>query len=645
MASSLPPDAGDPDVSAGPMAQPPGPDATSTPAPTTGAFDIRFSGGRQARAIHATPRRTAANLLGALGLAVPRPVILVIGAADSLDPAVAGELTALIQFGALRAAAAANAIVVDGGTNAGVMAAVGEASQASDVDVELLGVAPSGAVTWPGDERQTRGSTELEPNHTWFILANTDEWGGETALLFDALDALRHWQPAVAIVAGGGPVTIAEARLAASEGIPLIVIQGTGGVADDLAAVLADARRRTPDELKAVLAATDVASLPLTADPVDLERLVSRKLGVDATLVDAWQRQKKVSAAANRQQWEYRIGQSWLILLGLFLTFVVISKAALDAVGLATLYPGIEQALTFVIIILPITTTVLTSASGKFRPGNRWVLLRGTSEGVKREIFRYRTRTGIYAPDQTRRVSASVKLSEAIGSAMGALMRTEANALDLGASRWSLPWGRSLRFWRARPNPETTPPDPDPTPYLPLTPSDYVTARIDPQIGWYTRKVAELDRQGRWLRWLTWIFAGIGTLLAAVGFQIWVAVTTAIVGVYATLIEAFQIETSEALYNQAATDLAAIRTWWNALSPMDQRRQQYATRLVDQAEQIMRAEHVGWVQEMQDAMTQLRLEQATGQQARGSAGSGGGGGGSSGPDGSGDGTREDDDGT
>ncbi len=105
-------------------------------------------------------------------------------------------------------------------------------------------------------------------------------------------------------------------------------------------------------------------------------------------------------------------------------------------------------------------------------------------------------------------------------------------------------------------------------------------------------------------------FGGAGTLLAAIGLEIWVAVTTSVVGIYSTILEAWQLETSVTLYNQASTDLSAIRTWWYALPPAEQDRQENIDRLVETSERIMTAEHVGWVTEMQDAMTHLRLEQA-----------------------------------
>jgi hypothetical protein len=102
---------------------------------------------------------------------------------------------------------------------------------------------------------------------------------------------------------------------------------------------------------------------------------------------------------------------------------------------------------------------------------------------------------------------------------------------------------------------------------------------------------------------------GVGTFLAAIGLELWIAVTTALAGAFATYLEAMQLENSVMLYNQAATDLAAIKAWWLALPPDEQLRQDTIDRLVTRAERIMQAELTGWVQQMQDAMTQLRLEQ------------------------------------
>jgi hypothetical protein len=249
---------------------------------------------------------------------------------------------------------------------------------------------------------------------------------------------------------------------------------------------------------------------------------------------------------------------------------------------------------------------MLSAAASRLRPGSRWILLRGTSETIKREIFRYRARTGIYSHANTREKSRQVKLAQAVGSAMGSLMRTDVNLLgfdpDLVARK--KPKGPSSK---KTPDAPVEPPD---NRMSRLTPAGYIRHRVDKQIAWYLDRAARLEREARWLRWLALIFGGAGTILAATGLQIWVAVTTTLIGVYTTVIEALQLETTVTLYNQAATDLGSIRAWWFALLPSEQDRQENIDRLVEGSERIMRAEHVGWVQEMQDAMTQLRLEQA-----------------------------------
>jgi hypothetical protein len=290
------------------------------------------------------------------------------------------------------------------------------------------------------------------------------------------------------------------------------------------------------------------------------------------------------------------------------LTTLVVVKVVLDGAGVLERYPTLDGWLHVVIVLVPITIATLAAAASRMRPGSRWVLLRGTSEGIKSEIFRYRARAGKYSRSQTRQKSREVKLAQAVGSAMGGIMRTDVNLLALDQASDA----KKKEKQKAAAD-DATAPAPDPAAdkkVTPLSPEGYVKYRIDDQIRWYRKRVRELERQAWRLRWLALGFGAMGTFLAAIGLEIWVAVTTALVGAYTTYLESWQLETAVTLYNQAATDLSSIRAWWVALSPADQSRQETTDRLVDQAERIMRAEHVGWVQEMQDAMTQLRLEQA-----------------------------------
>ena len=400
-------------------------------------------------------------------------------------------------------------------------------------------------------------------------------------------------QPIVAILAGGGDGALDEVRSAVRRRIPIVVIEGTGGKADEIVAAARSATKSDPDDpLAGILGAADLTILGLDSEPTDFEGILTRFLGPDETVREAWRLQKLVSRAAGRQQTGFRWSQNLILLLGLVITTLVVIQSVMDDYAfLATLPPEVKTGLTYLIILLPITGTALAAATGRFRPGNRWILLRGGSEAIKREIYRYRARAGIYSPAETRSMSREVKLSEAIGSTLGGLMRSDVSqlAFDVPSDQLSVPDDA----------------------LMPLSAKGYIDGRVSNQIKYYTETAGKLERQARQFRALAIAFGAVGTFLAAVTLQIWVAVTTSLVGIFTTVVESRQLETSVTFYNQAAADLTSLRSWWRALPEPEREAQPTIDRLVERAERIMRAEHIGWVQEMQDAMTQFRLEQAT----------------------------------
>jgi hypothetical protein len=89
---------------------------------------IDFPNANRAEAVVAAPRRSAETVFAALGLTTPRPVLLVIGGAESLDPPIAAQLERLLDRRALRAMGDLAATLLGGGTASGVMAVLGRAS-------------------------------------------------------------------------------------------------------------------------------------------------------------------------------------------------------------------------------------------------------------------------------------------------------------------------------------------------------------------------------------------------------------------------------------------------------------------------------------------------------------------------------------
>ena len=98
------------------------------------SVEIEFPNGA-ARAVFAGPRLSAERLLQALDLTDPRPVLLVIGGAESMDPALEPRLERLLERGALEAADDTGATLLDGGTASGIMATLGRAAAAGDASI------------------------------------------------------------------------------------------------------------------------------------------------------------------------------------------------------------------------------------------------------------------------------------------------------------------------------------------------------------------------------------------------------------------------------------------------------------------------------------------------------------------------------
>ena len=102
---------------------------------------------------------------------------------------------------------------------------------------------------------------------------------------------------------------------------------------------------------------------------------------------------------------------------------------------------------------------------------------------------------------------------------------------------------------------------------------------------------------------------GIGTLLAAINFEIWVALSTSITAAFGTYLQYQRIEDKLMKYNQAAIGLVNVRSWWVALPPAQQAQQKNIDALVCNTEGILRSEFSSWVQEMQEAMSELKKQQ------------------------------------
>ena len=134
-------------------------------------------------------------------------------------------------------AATCNALTIDGGTQMGVMELMGAGIAAQQQRSPLLGVAPANLVSYPGQLNNTEHEERmpLDPNHSHFVLVETGEWGGETATMYELARIVSQGCPSVAIVANGGVIAIQEVLYNVRQKRPIVVLQGSGRAADDIA--------------------------------------------------------------------------------------------------------------------------------------------------------------------------------------------------------------------------------------------------------------------------------------------------------------------------------------------------------------------------------------------------------------------------
>jgi predicted Rossmann-fold nucleotide-binding protein len=201
---------------------------------------ITFDNGNHAVVVTAPRDTDAQAILKALDLAQPHALIMVFGGAKGLDDSRRGRLAELFSDVIAPAAAELGALVIDGGTQSGVMAMMGEAVARNGRRSQLLGIAPAGKVTYPGgpSEAGIVDGAPLEPNHSHFILVESDKWGGETGTMFELARALNVVVATMLI--NGGPIAGGEALQSVRNGWQLLVVEGSGRFADELSAAVRD---------------------------------------------------------------------------------------------------------------------------------------------------------------------------------------------------------------------------------------------------------------------------------------------------------------------------------------------------------------------------------------------------------------------
>jgi len=570
--------------------------------------EISFPNCNNAYLVETPDCTSAIHTIKALDIPHPKTLFLIIGNADKLDASIKPPLIQLFGRGIARAAINTGALIVDGGTQAGVMELMGQGVADQGRKSILLGVAPAGKVTYPGGPEQ--GSIEngapLDPNHSHFVLVEGREWGIETETMFELVKILSRGIPVVTVLVGGGSISKKEMLLSVRLGCPIIVIEKTGFLANEITRLKKKDDSSIKDPVMAeIIADGDIHLFSLDGSTEELEYMITSQLykHMEPTLKLAWERFALYDANAISQQDSFKKMQKMILYLGVFVTLLVLIQSRIQAPIQLSIWVMkddgllLDTALHYIIIVIPITISILIAAANRFKAGNKWVLLRASAEAIKREIFLCRSGVKIHTDQQTSQLSHEGKLANVLEYITRQLMQTDVNQAALHPYKGKIP-----------PDMDSAAGKDDGLSFL--TPERYITIRLRDQLTYYQDKTNKLERDLKRYQWSIYILGGTGTFLAAVGLEIWIALTISIVGALTIFLEYQQIENTLTNYNQTATDLTNIRMWWTALSEYEKTDQGNISKLVEHTETVLQGELTGWIVRMEDALAKLREQQS-----------------------------------
>ncbi|WP_124681879.1 hypothetical protein [Candidatus Viridilinea mediisalina] len=196
-----------------------------------------------------------------------RPLVILNGSTNGNLQPLYQRVRPLLQEGLAAWAARRGAVVITGGTNAGIFAVLGQGFARYGRPMACIGVAVAQLVQPPPE------GVALEPNHTHMLLTEGQHWGAEVYAMYALAAAYGPPAHSLTIVVGGGPNTLRELEYCAAQGGRMLVVEGSGGVADALLDSLSG-QRSGEERLQRLAHTAQIYRINLHAPPHVLQVLL-----------------------------------------------------------------------------------------------------------------------------------------------------------------------------------------------------------------------------------------------------------------------------------------------------------------------------------------------------------------------------------
>lgn len=179
------------------------------------------------RAINITDSKEIQEALTQLNIPHPKTVIVLVGGAGGIGWLDKFPMRKAIKIIA-KLAEETQSVVVDGGTQAGIMSEIGRQRKQNKFSFPLIGVVFDGLLM------KKEPQSILDPNHTHFFLIPGDDWGDESAWISKIATQIAGDKKSITVLINGGQISRTDVGYSILEDRPTFVMRGTGRMADKI---------------------------------------------------------------------------------------------------------------------------------------------------------------------------------------------------------------------------------------------------------------------------------------------------------------------------------------------------------------------------------------------------------------------------
>lgn len=188
---------------------------------------ISLEGGVTVNAVNISENDEIRDALNKLEIPHPGTTIVLVGGAGGIKWTDKFPMKKAIKIVA-QLADETQSVIVDGGTQAGIMQEIGRQRKKNKFTFPLIGVVFDNLII---DEDP---KSILDPNHTHFFLIPGSDWGDESGWIAKIATAIAGDEKSITVLVNGGTISRTDVEYGLLENRSAFVMRGTGRLADEI---------------------------------------------------------------------------------------------------------------------------------------------------------------------------------------------------------------------------------------------------------------------------------------------------------------------------------------------------------------------------------------------------------------------------